>query len=100
LVAKAVDVAPAVGTNVKVLRVIPSVFLEDLTINLAIVILLSAISTDSLGVTADSEIVTDPAETILIFAVGSEANPASLPSLSDPLITRVGAYVSVVHAVA
>jgi hypothetical protein len=77
----------------KFFKFIPSVFLEDLTINLARVTLVSLTSTDSLGVTVDSETVTDPADTTLTLPADSLANPALLPSLSSPLIRTIGEYI-------
>jgi hypothetical protein len=66
-------------------RFIPSVFLEDFTVNLARFTLVSFRTTEFLSVTTESETVTDPAATTLILPVGSLANPAVLPSLSSHL---------------
>jgi hypothetical protein len=83
-----------VASSINFLRDIPSVFFEDLTVNLARFRFESLTRTDSLGVTADSDIVTDQASTILILPATSLANHAVFPSLSSHLIRTVGVYVA------
>jgi hypothetical protein len=82
--------ASVVGVNLNESRVIHSTLFDDLTINLARFKLVSVTRTEFLLVTGDSPTVTDHASTTLILAVTSDANPARVPFLSEPIKANSG----------